>query len=213
VRVLRTAGTVVFDVGGVIVRWRPLVLLQQVLPRLAPDETSARALAQQIFQSFEVGSDWAAFDRGAVQPGALAERIAARTGLQAQDVRTLIDAIPSHLQPKAGALALMRRLKARGHRLCILSNMPAPYADHLEQTHACFAWFDVRVFSARVGHIKPEAAMFGHAQQACALDLGRSVFIDDHLGNIEAAQRLGWQALHFTDAPRCEAALVARGWL
>jgi putative hydrolase of the HAD superfamily len=206
-------GAVVFDVGGVIVRWQPLALLQQVLPRHAPNEATARALAQQIFQSFELGSDWAAFDRGIVQPEALAERIAARTGLEAHDLRALIDAIPPHLEPKADTLALMQRLKAHGHRLCILSNMPAAYADHLEAAHECFAWCDVRVFSARVGHIKPEAAMFDHAERACALDLAHSVFIDDHLGNIEAAQRLGWQALHFTDAADCETALSAQGWL
>ena len=68
---------VVFDFGGVVFRWQPLSLLQQVLPAHAGDEESARALAERIFQGFRVGSDWAAFDRGSVTPEDLAARIAA----------------------------------------------------------------------------------------------------------------------------------------
>ena len=41
----------VFDLGAVVFRWRPVVLLQQTLPEVAPDEAAARALAVEFFQA------------------------------------------------------------------------------------------------------------------------------------------------------------------
>lgn len=204
---------VVFDFGGVVFRWQPLSLLQQVLPAHAGDEESARGLAERIFQGFRVGSDWAAFDRGSVTPEDLAARIAARTGLAAAEVRAVIDAVPPHLQAQPGTVELMRALRAARHPLYYLSNMPAPYADHLERHHDFMAWFEAGLFSARVGLIKPEPAMFERAERDFGIDPARSVFIDDHPGNIEAARVAGWQALHFTSPEACGVVLRARGWL
>lgn len=205
--------TLVFDIGGVVVRWQPQTLLQEVLPALARDAERAQAMVGRIFQGFAVDSDWADFDRGVVTPAELAQRIAARTGYPAHDLRTLIDAIPAHLVPMPDSLALLARLRAAGHRLTLLSNMPPPYIDHLLAQHACFDDFEAGVFSGRIGLIKPERAMFDHALQALALDLRQALFVDDNPANIDAAQALGWQALHFENAAQCEAALRRDGWL
>ena len=86
-------------------------------------------------------------------------------------------------------------------------------SDLLEAAHACFGWFEAGVFSGRVGLMKPERAMFDHARDSMALDLGQSLFIDDHPANIAAARALGWQALHFENAAQCAAALRRDGWL
>jgi len=208
-----TRRTLVFDIGGVVVHWQPLLLMQQLLPDQAHDETGARAVAANVFQSFTPGGDWSQFDLGRIEPGALALRIAARTGYPLQGLQALIAAIPGHLQPMPASVALLERVRAAGHRLALLSNMPRPYADHLEAEHDCFSWFEAGVFSGRVGLMKPEPAMFEHASDALALDLDHALFIDDHLGNIEAARACGWQALHFTDAAQCEAELLRAGWL
>jgi len=65
---------VVFDLGGVLLHWQPLALLKQVLPQHASDRSGAQALAAQIFQGFDPGSDWALFDLGQISPEALARR-------------------------------------------------------------------------------------------------------------------------------------------
>ena len=205
--------TIVFDVGGVLVHWQPLELMRQALPAQAHDPTSAKAVAAAVFQTFAPTADWAQFDLGRIGAEALAERIAARTGYPLQGLRALIAAIPAHIQPMPASLALLECARAAGHRLALLSNMPVPYADHLEAQHECFGWFEARVFSGRVGLIKPERAMFEHARDAMALDLDRTLFIDDHPANIDAARACGWQALHFEDAAQCEAALRRSGWL
>jgi putative hydrolase of the HAD superfamily len=70
---------IVFDFGGVLFRWRPAELLQQVLPQRAPDAEQAAHWVAQIFQSY--GGDWGEFDRGTVTVPDLVQRIATRTGL------------------------------------------------------------------------------------------------------------------------------------
>jgi putative hydrolase of the HAD superfamily len=201
----------VFDFAGVLFHWRPLRLLQRELPHRAGDEDAARVLAQAIFQGY--GGDWADFDRGTVEPGALVARIAARTGLPPEDVRTVVDAVPSELQPQPQTVALLDRLRARGHPLYYLSNMPEPYARHLETAHACVGWFADGVISARVGCIKPEPAIFALAERRFGAAPAELLFIDDIAANVEAARRAGWQALQFVDAAQCAGELQRRGLL
>ncbi|WP_428420108.1 HAD family hydrolase [Methylibium sp.] len=208
-----TRRAVVFDFGGVVFRWRPLSLLQQVLPRHAGDDIAAQALAERIFQGFRPGSDWAEFDRGTVEPEGLVTRIAARTGLAADELRAVVDAVPMHLEMEPKTVALMRALREAKHPLYYLSNMPAPYADHLERQHEFLSWFEAGLFSARIGLIKPEPAIFERAERDFGIDPARSLFIDDHAGNIDAARAAGWQALHFTGPDACETALQSLGWL
>jgi putative hydrolase of the HAD superfamily len=204
---------VVFDFGAVLFQWRPLDLLQQVVPGLAPDEAAARVLAAQVFESFTPDSDWAHFDLGLVDEETLATRIGARIGASAAEVRRIVDAIPAHLQPQADTVALLQRLKAAGHRLYYLSNMPRPYADHLERANPFIADFADGIFSGRVGLMKPHDAIFALAVQRFGLDPAHTLFIDDHAGNVQAARRLGWQALQFLNAAQCTHDVQTAGWL
>ena len=197
----------VFDFGGVVFNWKPLVLLQQVLPHHAVDEASARDCAAAIFQGFHPTSDWALFDQGGIEPEDLAHRIATRTGMTADEVRTVIEAIPPHLVPDAGTVALMDELRGQGHQIYYLSNMPAGYADELERSHHFFNWFEDGIFSARVGQIKPNTDIFETAVRQFATAGVPTVFIDDVQHNIDAARHHGWQGIRFESAQQVRAAL------
>lgn len=202
---------VVFDLGGVVLTWRPVELVASVLPGRAPDEAAARHWVREIFQDYR--GDWLAFDRGVVEVPELVERIAGRAGLTAAEVRAVVDAVPASLTPIEATVELMREIGAAGHRLLYLSNMPAPYADLLERTHAFFAAFDDGVFSARVRWVKPEAAIFERALSRFQAKAADCLFLDDHAPNVKAARDLGWQALQFTDAGATRRELQALGVL
>jgi putative hydrolase of the HAD superfamily len=94
-----------------------------------------------------------------------------------------------------------------------LSNMPISYAARLERENPFIAEFEDGIFSGRVGLMKPQPAIFELAKQRFGLDPARTVFIDDHAGNVGAARALGWQGVHFEDAAQCTQALQAGGWL
>ena len=205
-----TGKRIVFDFAGVLFQWQPLALLQRLLPAQATDEASAAHWAAQIFQAY--GGDWAEFDRGTVEPEALVDRISRRTGLAADAVRAVVDAVPLALQPVPATVDLFERLRAAGPPLFYLSNMPASYADHLECSHPFLAGFADGVISARVQLSKPDRAVFVLAAQRFGVAPADLVFLDDMAVNVDAARAAGWQALLFIDAAQAEAELRAAGW-
>ena len=201
----------VFDFGRVVFAWQPEVILRAALPALAHDGPSTAHWVAQFFQSYD--GDWCQYDRGAVDEAELVRRIATRTGLTRQEVQRVVDAVPQTLRPLPDTVALLRRLHEAGRTLYYLSNMPAPMASYLQATHAFLGWFRDGVFSSHVGHNKPEPEIFAIAAARFGHDAGDLVFLDDHLPNVEAARRQGWNALPFSTAAQAEADLAAAGWL
>jgi len=84
---------VVFDFGGVLFNWQPVVLLQQVMPDHARNAEEALALAHTVFQSFMPDGDWAAFDRGTAEWDEVRGLIARRTGLPVAEVASALKAM------------------------------------------------------------------------------------------------------------------------
>ncbi len=202
---------VVFDFGGVLFRWQPHEFMPRLLPQRATSEAAANTLVADFFQGYS--GDWGDFDRGVSDEARIAHRIAWRTGLDLDEVQKVIDAIPSELQLMPHAQPLLARVRAGGHRLFFLSNMPKPYAAHLEATHPLREWFDDGLFSAHIGMVKPEPAIFHEAARKFGISPRESVFIDDFALNVKAARALGWDGIHFLSAAQCEADLKARGVL
>lgn len=202
---------IVFDFGRVVFDWQPEALVARVLPERGSSPEAAAHWAQQIFQGYQ--GDWGDFDRGEVEIPALVRRIAARTGLAEAEVQAVVDAAPASLVPLPGTVALIERLRAAGRRLHYLSNMPGPFAEHLERSHDFMAWFDGGVFSSRVKVNKPERAIYEHALRQIVLPPAQLLFVDDHGPNVEAARALGWQAEQFVGHEQLEQALQARGLL
>ncbi len=204
----------VFDFGKVVFDWEPRALVARVLPRHAPDAAAAARIEADFFQGFR--GDWAEFDRGTLAADELSERISRRTGIAVAEARAVIDAVPGELEPLPEMQALLRRLAAAGHPMFFLSNMPAPYADALEATHRFLApppggLFRDGVFSARVGVVKPEPAIYALALQRFGTAAAETLLIDDLQDNVDAALAAGWQALRFENAAQCELALRERG--
>ena len=199
----------VFDFAGVVFSWQPLTLMRQVLPCHAVDDDSARVWMDRIFESY--GGDWGEFDRGTVAPEDLAGRIARRTGLEPAEAQAVIDAVPLSFTPVAGTLALLERLRRSRRPHYFLSNMPAPYADHLDRSFDFLQTFDDGIYSARVRLIKPEPAIFDLAARRFGVPPAELVFLDDVAANVQAARDAGWQALQFFDAAQCEVDLEQAG--
>ena len=124
---------IVFDFGGVLFRWHPPSFLARVWPQRVADEQAGVAVAREFFQAYS--GDWGAFDQGLADWDSTASRIAARTGWPRAEVEQVMAAVPDELALNPGTVALMVDLKAAGHELHYLSNMPEPYADHLERSH------------------------------------------------------------------------------
>jgi putative hydrolase of the HAD superfamily len=208
---------VVFDFGAVLFTWRPLDLVAECFPDRAATPALAGHLAHEVFGH----ADWQGFDRGTVTMAAVIDRTVARLGLDRVALTTLVEGIGERLVPMPDSIALLDRLqalraeqKARGGEplsLYFLSNMPVPYARTLEQSHAFLKEFDGGIFSGDVLLIKPEPAIYKLLQTRYALDPAQTIFIDDLLGNIEAARAQGWHGIHFKSAGQVAENLQALG--
>lgn len=189
---------IVFDFGGVLFRWHPPSFLARVWPHRVKNEAQGAAVALQFFENY--GGDWGLFDQGLISAAEVTQRIAARAGWPLAEVAQVVAAVPEELQLRPETVTLIEDLKQAGHRLFFLSNMPEPYADHLEQHHPLHVWFEAGLFSGRVKQSKPAQPIFDLALERFAVTADSCVFLDDHPANIEAARSFGWQALLFSDA-------------
>ena len=189
----------VFDLGAVLIRWEPTLLVQQHFPEHAPDAQAAAELARALFAH----ADWLGFDGGLHSAEEVIARSATRLALPHDAVHALIMPMGEQLETIPETLALLHQLRERRNdaqplRLLYLSNMPAPYARALQRRHAFLQWFDGGIFSGDVQLTKPQPEIFQLLAARHALAPARTVFIDDMLVNVQAARALGWQAIHCT---------------
>lgn len=93
-------------------------------------------------------------------------------------------------------VALLHDLHNAGRRIALLSNIPEDHAQNFERAHAWLDLFEVRAFSCRIGHAKPDRAAFEWCRDA----LGDEdiLFVDDRVENVRAAELVGMRGHHFT---------------
>jgi putative hydrolase of the HAD superfamily len=199
----------IFDFGAVLFRWQPHVLIQQVLGPAISSSSSAKAAAA-IFQGHAPEADWSLFDQGLISVPALVEKISARTGYDTGFLLRLVEAVPAHLTPVDETVLLLKDLYKTGARLFYLSNMPYPYARHLERSYEFMKLFTDGIFSCDVRLIKPSSAIFNFANERWQLD-SSPIFIDDSKANVESAAAAGWGAIHFESAAQTRQSLLAMG--
>ncbi len=202
---------IVFDFGGVVFRWHPASFLARMWPHRIETLEQGAAAAATFFQNY--GGDWGLFDRGLIGADEVVRRISARTGWSRSDVAAVVRAVPDELMLIPATAVLIRDLRAAGHTLHFLSNMPEPYADHLVKTHPLAEWFESGVFSCHVKQIKPSVEIFAIAERRFGVPPQDLLFLDDHPANVNAAQARGWQAVLFTDTASVRRELVSRGLL
>ena len=199
---------IVFDFGGVVFRWHPASFLARVWPHRVETLEQGAQVASVFFQNY--GGDWGLFDQGLIGADEVVRRISARTGWSRGEVETVVHAVPDELMPIPGTVVLIRDLKAAGHTLHFLSNMPEPYADHLSTTYPLNEWFESGLFSGRVKQIKPNAEIYAMAERHFGARPEELLFIDDHPVNVDMALSRDWQSFLFTDAASARRELVSR---
>lgn len=93
-------------------------------------------------------------------------------------------------------LALMRRLKASGKKLGVLSNMSPDFHERLfvPRCAAYRALVDAEVISGLCRMYKPEEPIYRLTERRMGLPPDRLLFLDDTEANVLAARAFGWHA-------------------
>ena len=110
---------------------------------------------------------------------------------------------------KEDTLEIVRQLR-EVVPVALVSNATTLLETHLEAL-GLLDEFDLVVNSSRVGAAKPDERIFRYAAEQLGVGLDECLFIDDTLGHVEGAAKLGLRTIHFTDAAALRAALAGFG--
>lgn len=197
--------TIVFDIGNVLIRWDPRHLYRSVFA----DEAE-----MEHFLAHVCTMDWhIEHDRGL----SFAEN-AARLKAVHPDRADLIDlwgARYVEMTPDRvpGTAALLHGLKAAGHALHGLTNMPSDFFPVLAEHYPELELLEETVVSGDEGVIKPDPKIYKILIARTGLAPARTLFIDDSAANVAAAAGLGFAVHRFEDAAGLQGELVRLGLL
>jgi putative hydrolase of the HAD superfamily len=192
-----TVSNFVFDFGAVVFEWDPVKRVEEHFQGEWYGHASAQALAKSIFGHHS----WHSFDQGVNTLESVIEQSSKRLGIEPKLLTLFIEPIGEDLAPIESSISVLesllkRRQSKEDTRLFYLSNMPAPFARVLERKHRFLEWFDGGIFSADVLLAKPDKKIYNLLADQFKLSPESTVFIDDQLLNIQAAESLGWSGIH-----------------
>jgi len=192
--------TVLLDLGGVLIDWNPRYLYR---PLFGGDEA-----AMEHFLAEVCPPQWnRELDAGRSFDDGIAERqrlFPEHTALIAQWKAGWEQMLRGPIQ---GTVELVGDLRRRGRRLFALTNWSAETFPVARTRYPFLTWFEDIVVSGEVSLAKPDRRIFELTIERCRLAPASTIFVDDNVGNVEAARALGLQALLFEDPMKLRADL------
>ena len=200
-----TIEAMIWDLGGVLIRWDPRAAYRTLLPDAEIDQF----LEEIGFVAWNHANDAGRPMAAAIEQlaGRFPHRRALIEAYQERFAATLIGPVP-------GSVQVLQRLRDAGTvRLLALTNWSADTFHHARRDYDFLAWFEAIVVSGEEGMAKPEPELFRRMVERHRLDAASTLFVDDSAANVDAARSVGITALPFTGAGRLEANLVRLGLL
>ncbi|NOZ61565.1 MAG: HAD family phosphatase [Calditrichaeota bacterium] len=97
------------------------------------------------------------------------------------------------------SVAIVEELAQRNFSLSILSNIDAWHYDYCERNFSVMRLFSKKFLSFALRMKKPDPEIFKLVARELQTKPERCLLIDDTAENIEAAKKVGYQTIHFTD--------------
>jgi epoxide hydrolase-like predicted phosphatase len=186
-----TIKAVIFDLGGVLVRTEFPEVRRQLEQRLGFEPGT---VSRTIWGSKE----WEQAQIGTLSYEEYWKSVGSTLGLSTpQEIADFRGEYFSADRVDRELVHLMEALRAR-YRIGLLSNAPDKLGIWLEDDWGIRHLFDVVVYSADVGMVKPDPRIYQLTLERLAVGPSEAVFVDDYSRNIEAALALGMKAIRFT---------------
>ena len=199
-----TVRAVVFDIGNVLLEWRPERFFDR---HIGPERR------RRLFAEADLHGANDKVDAGVPLADAIAE-LAARTPHLAAEIRMWHDHWIDMAGPEiAPSVRLMHALRRRGIPVMALSNFGVETFRMARARWPFLDDFDRRFISGHLGVIKPAAEIYRIVERDSGHAAGELLFTDDRHDNIAAAAARGWNVHLFDGAPGLAQALVEHGLL
>ena len=102
------------------------------------------------------------------------------------------------------SIEVLRQLKDKNYKCYVLSNWSAETFEGIPIDYPFMQLFDGLLISGEDKLIKPDQAIYELAKKRFNLDPEETVFIDDKLENIEAAQKMNFKTIHLINPKNIE---------
>lgn len=197
--------SIVFDMGGVLIRWNPEDMLRQY----ELSRQDMEILNRELFKSVE----WIQQDRGILSEEELVRAVCARIPERLhQPVKTLVYGWHRrHLSPMPGMSELVRELKEAGYHIYLLSNASLALREYFPRIPGSEC-FEKLLVSAEEKLLKPSHEIFERLYEKFGLNPGQCWFIDDSPQNVEGAIQTGMGgSVFYGDVKRLRRELIRAG--
>lgn len=199
---MQTTRSIIFDLGGVLldIDFR---VTEKAFEQIGVTNFHAffnQFHSNELFSKLETGMDDQLFY----------DDLRAGTGLSLTNdqIRDAWNALL--LDFRTESIALLPQLRNK-YKIYLLSNTNEIHLQEFQRKYNLLSpeapfdeLFDAAYYSHRIGHRKPNAAAFEFVLEKHGLKAEETLFIDDSINNIEAAQALGIQTIHLTPGMRVE---------
>lgn len=196
---------IIFDMGGVLIRWNPEDMLRQFA--LSPEEMEI--LNRELFKSVE----WVQMDRGVVSGEEAVRAVCGRIPERLHEpVRTLVFGWHQrYLSPMPGMAELVRELKENGYHIYLLSNASTALRTYFPRIPGSECFRQLLV-SAEEKLLKPSHEIYERLCEKFELKMEECWFIDDSVMNVEGAIYAGMKGcVFYGDVPRLRQELRRAG--
>lgn len=180
----------IFDMGGVLIRWNPRKMLEAYHLTLEQEEI----LDRELFHSVE----WIQMDRGTRSGVETVEAVCSRVPEALQEtVRSLVLSWHQrYLEPVPRMAELLGELKQKGYHLYLLSNASTALRTYFPRIPGSEC-FDRLLVSAEEQLLKPSHEIYERLYEKFALKPEECFFIDDAPANVEGALMTGMRGTVF----------------
>ena len=182
---------VLFDFGGVFTP-SPFPLIHDAAPEFG---LTPEAAVELCFGAYDQDGNhpWHRLERGEITLEQARAELAALAREQEVelDVLALFGRMGAPDPHRETMVEGARRLRERGLRTALITNNVAEFGDGWRRMVPVDELFEIVIDSSAVGIRKPDPRIFKLALDGLGVDPQDCVFLDDHPGNIAAAEKLG----------------------
>jgi len=188
---------IIFDLGGVLLNINPLLSLLELekISGISKDELIVKFVNEKIFEKFDTGS---------LNPAQFRSKLCQILNCGVSDAeidRTWNELL---LDFPLSRVELLQQIR-KNYRVFLLSNTNSIHFDHY--THEFYEKYGIQMtdlfdnlfLSYEIGIHKPDAGIYTHILQQAGIKASESVFFDDSLANIEAAELQGIAGIQIKD--------------
>lgn len=178
---------IIFDIGNVLLSFQPEEYLSQYF-----NTTQMGDLMTIIFSSDE----WVELDMGTLLIQGAIDSLVHKHPHYHDEIIFVLENWTKMLTTINENIQLVYDLKEKGYSLYLLSNFHSEAIQTMFQKYDFFKLFDGGVISAHEHVVKPDEQIYHILLEKYQLNPEESLFIDDSLANIYAANRLGIDGIH-----------------